>query len=432
MLSSLLSSGLELILTDTMDDALASLKTVPDFLRAPSFLPRISRHAGRAVEEALAPSTLFDQGVQLRGAIIEATYAAEDPAILRRLRDSSVPFLVEPQSLRFTGDAFQETAALKQLPYAPPGQVSAATLPDVDPAAFATAVLEFEQNKGCAAYISAAWPLYDRDREVWTDANRHLLQATCEANGSGDIEPRPLLAQVAPGRAVRENPEATIEALMDLPIDGVYVQPLLLNAGTDSVEKLLSYVQMLEAFEAAGVPVVAARVGAFGTVLTALGISAFDSGLGLAEACNLSSLNRKKTERERTKKGPKGSRRLYLAPLKTTMAVRQAQLILRHPALQGRFACSLGCCRFQGLDELPERSRSHFLWTRNEEVRAIRELETRSMRLDMVHEDLRGARELSRRVRRTLIPNLRDLPSFDHTDRWIRVLGREAEVRAAA
>lgn len=415
-----------------MDDALNSLKTVPAFLREPSYLPRVTRHGGRALEEALAPSTLFDQGVQLRGAIAEASYAAEDPAILGRLRGSSVPFLIEPQSLRFTGDSFLETASLAQLSYAPAGKVSASTVDDMDASNFAREVLEFEQQKGAAAFISPAWPLHDRDREAWINANHRLLQTTCEANGSGDIESRPLLAQVAPGKAVREDHDATIEALMDLPIDGVYVQPLRLNPVKDSVEKLFGYVRMLEAFEEAGLPVVAARVGAFGVILAALGISAFDSGLGLAEASDLSSLNRHKSEDKRSAKGPKGSRRIYLGPLKTTMAVRQAELILGHPALQAKFACSLGCCRFQALDDLPERSRSHFLWTRNEEVRAVRELETRSMRLDAVHEDLRNARELSRQVRRTLIGSLRDLPSFGHADRWIRVLGRESEIRAAA
>ena len=219
---------------------------------------------------------------------------------------------------------------------------------------------------------------------------------------------------------------------MDLPVDGVYVQPLLLNPVKDSVEKLLRYVRLVEAFEEAGLPVIASRVGAFGVVLTALGISGFDSGLGLAEASNLASLNRKKTEGERSKKGQKGSRRVYLNPLRTTLAARQAELILGHPGLGGRFACNLGCCRFQRLDELPQRARQHFLWTRNEEVRTIRALETRSMKLDLIHEELRTAREVGRLVRRTLMSNLADLPSFDHTDRWIRVLGREAEAQAAA
>lgn len=415
-----------------MDTALDSLKTVPGFLREASYLPRVTRHAGRVLEEALAPSTLFDQGVQLRGAIVEATYAAEDPAILRRLRAGSVPFLVEPQTLRFTGEAFLATSAFSKLPYTPSSLVTAAAAKAINVDDLARQVLEFEQRHGAAAFISPAWPLEDRERETWAYANQRLLQAACDANGSGDVEARPMLAQVAPGRSAREDPDRLIATLMDLPIDGVYVQPLRLNPVRDSVEKLLAYVRMLEAFEQAGLPVIAARVGAFGAVLAAVGISAFDSGLGLAEASDLSALNRRKSEKERSKKGPKGSRRLYLAPLRTTMPARQAQLILDDDGLRGHFACGFGCCRFQALEELPDRARQHFLWTRNEEVRKIRELQTRTMKIDAIHEDLRDARELGRLVRRTLIGHLQELPTFDHTDRWIRVLGREAEARAAA
>lgn len=415
-----------------MDDALNALKTVPAFLQDASYLPRVSRSAGRVLEEALAPSTLFDQGIQLRGCIVEATYAAADPPILRRLADGSVPSLVEPQTLRFTGGAFLDTQTFSDLPYCPEARITAQNVEEVDASAFSREVLEFEQAKGCAAFISPAWPLYDRDSESWISANQRLLHATCEANGNGDIEARPLLAQVAPGRGATDDPDALIEGLMDLPVDGVYVQPLVLNSMKDSVEKLLRYVRLLESFEEAGLPVVASRVGAFGVVLTALGISAFDSGLGIAEASNLASLNRKKTESERSKKGPKGSRRIYLSPLRMTLPVRQAELILNNPGLAGRFGCDLGCCRFQGLDELPERARQHFLWTRSEEVRTIRELETRSMKLDLIHEELRTARETGRLVRRTLISSLPELPSFAHTDRWIRVLGREAEARAVA
>jgi hypothetical protein len=129
-----------------MDDALNSLKTVPAFLREASYLPRVTRHTSRILEEALAPSTLFDQGVQLRGAIVEATYAAEDPLILRRLRSGSVPFLVEPQTLRFVGEAFLETKAFSELPYTPTEPITAETVDGVDANTFARRILEFEQT----------------------------------------------------------------------------------------------------------------------------------------------------------------------------------------------------------------------------------------------------------------------------------------------
>ncbi|MBK5219308.1 MAG: hypothetical protein JJE35_05940 [Thermoleophilia bacterium] len=62
-----------------------TLDATPDFLSEPTFLPRVTQHDGRAIEEALA-ATLFDKGVRLRGAVVEASYAATDPPLLKRLR----------------------------------------------------------------------------------------------------------------------------------------------------------------------------------------------------------------------------------------------------------------------------------------------------------------------------------------------------------
>lgn len=45
----------------------------PDLLSEPRYLPRITRHDARAIEDALAGPTLFDPGVRVRGAVIEAT-----------------------------------------------------------------------------------------------------------------------------------------------------------------------------------------------------------------------------------------------------------------------------------------------------------------------------------------------------------------------
>jgi hypothetical protein len=50
------------------------------------YLPRITMRAGRAIEEALAPATLLDNGARLGGAVIEASYALRRPPLLKRLR----------------------------------------------------------------------------------------------------------------------------------------------------------------------------------------------------------------------------------------------------------------------------------------------------------------------------------------------------------
>lgn len=46
----------------------------PLFAR-PTYVPRVTRRDGRAIEEALAGPTLFDSGVKLDAAVVEATYA---------------------------------------------------------------------------------------------------------------------------------------------------------------------------------------------------------------------------------------------------------------------------------------------------------------------------------------------------------------------
>jgi hypothetical protein len=72
----------------------------------PTYSPRVIRQDGRAIEGALAGPTLSDSGVRLGAAVVEATYAVEDSPLLKRLRESKVPQLVDAQTLRFTGERF--------------------------------------------------------------------------------------------------------------------------------------------------------------------------------------------------------------------------------------------------------------------------------------------------------------------------------------
>jgi len=54
------------------------------------------------------------------------------------------------------------------------------------------------------------------------------------------------------------------------------------------------------------------------------------------------------------------------------------------------------------------------------------------MRVQLIHEELVAAREHAVVVRRGFESRGLLPPSFDHLDRWIGVLGREAGVAAAA
>lgn len=412
-----------------------TLETTPDFLGEPSFLPRVTRHDGRAIEEALA-ATLFQDGVRLRGAVVEASYAAGDPPILKRLREDRVPRLVEPQTQRFTSARFLEVAQLRALPYAPGEAITAEGFDAAGARKLAIGALRFQQEQRCDTYVSASLPFYDRDFQRWVSHNDRLLDESCTANGGAEIDRRPLIAQVVPGRQALMKPEFVVNRLADYPIAAAYVQPQLFDPVRDSPEKLRLYVEFLLAIAAEGIPVIASRIGAFGLVLQALGINAFDSGLGQAEASNLAQLNRPMTDRERERRaegkvaGP--DKRIYFEALKTTMKGGHAAAILGQAGLRHRFACDYSCCKYRGFEDLASRRRQHFLCTRDTEVADVRNCPTEGLRRDLVRERLRDAQETARVVRRALIGLGPAAPSFDHLDRWISLLATEQALPTAA
>jgi hypothetical protein len=397
------------------------------FADVTAFLPRVTVRDGRALEHALAGQTLFQPGVELQGAVVEAAFAATDPPLMRRLAERRIPYLVDPQTLRFASEGFLEIARIADLPHAPAEAVS----PDMDAAAIdevARGTLKFEARYGAADFLAPGVPLHD-DR--WADLNDRVLTAAARLNGTR-VARKPLIALVAPGRGILLNPTSTLERLKDRAIDGIYVQPLRLSPTRDSVEKLVAYVRFLRAArDELQLPVVAGRVGAFGLVLEAVGITVFDSGLGQAEGFDLASLNSIRKGRG-SRDGPHGSRRIYLRALRTTLSSRVAEVVLAEPGLRSRFACELACCRWRDQALLGERCREHYLRVRQDEVAQVARGPTRAMRLSRVHDQLVDARDLARVVTRTLRDREIEPPSFAHLDRWIAVVTTLSEMPAAA
>src|SRR5688572_12728723 len=86
-----------------------------------SFFPRVTIHDGRAIERALAPANLYEESPRLDGAVVEATFAAIDPPLLRRIQEEGIPFFVDPQTIRFAVGTFTEVERIANLPYAPVG-----------------------------------------------------------------------------------------------------------------------------------------------------------------------------------------------------------------------------------------------------------------------------------------------------------------------
>lgn len=194
----------------------------------------------------------------------------------------------------------------------------------------------------------------------------------------------------------------------------------------------MAYVRFLLAAQQIGIPVIAGRVGAFGLILEALGIAMFDSGLGQAEGFNLAGLNKPRPARGDASDAPKGSRRIYLRPLKTTLPSGVVEKILSERGLRSRFVCELECCRWRDHEDLGGRCREHYLRVRQDEVAQVQRRPTSAMRLSDLHDELVGARELGLVVARSLRERGHEPPSFDHLDRWLAVIATLTDISVAA
>jgi hypothetical protein len=410
---------------------MTSLRLGPAVIERPAWIPRVSVYDGRAIEQAMAGS-LLNPGVELAGALVEATFALAQPPLLKRLQEAAVPRLVDPQTLRFADEGFLAIERLSKLPYAPKEPLAPSLSPQNVRDVVAGA-LRFEQEHGSTAFVVPAAPLFDTGFEQWLELTLRLHRLAAESNGTGELERRPLIALIAPGQKALREPDRVFGPLADLPIDAAYIQPLRLNPVRDSVEKLVQYTRFCQAASDLGLSVFAGRVGAFGLIPQALGVvSCFDSGLGEAESFNLKALNRARSSKGSGRGGAGRDRRLYLEAVKTTLSARHAEVILRNTSIRSWFVCSLPCCRWRGFETLLDRRREHYLHVRQSEVIRIAGEPTAAMRVNRLHDHISQARDRADLVRRTFEDAGLEAPSFDHLDRWLGVLARVATAARTA
>lgn len=401
-----------------------------DLLASPRYLPRLTENDSQPLERALAGPTLFDDGVQLDGVVVEAAYAVREPEALDHLRDQRVPVLIDPQSLRLSTPSYLVNSRLGQLPYRPETPLTPASSGN-DREHFVADALRFQQKSGATAYLVPSVPL--RDEPGWVELHHDLTARAAAANGR-EVDGRELVAMLAPGPAALKHPRELLSPLLDLPIAAVYVQPLTLDPCRDSVDKLARVWSFCHEVEEAGLPVVAGRVGAFGLVLQALGVTAFGSGIGVAESYSWADQVRPLKAREDKKSGGGAGKRVYLSQLLTTLPEGVVDGLLRLEGVRGRLVCNLACCRLAGHPGLTDRRGEHYLFSRVHEVEQLRKQPTSSLRLHDIHQKLLAARDLASVARRSL----RDLgdpsaptPAFAHLETWLSLLARAEQLKAA-
>lgn len=158
-----------------------------------------------------------------------------------------------------------------------------------------------------------------------------------------------------------------------------------------------------------------------------LGVAAFDSGLGIAEQYNWTDQTRPPSPRGDTATGGGGAgKRIYLAPLMTTVPAAVADAVFHLESVRGRYVCNHPCCRGIGQTGLADRRQEHYLFTRTCEVQHLRNRPTQRLRLHDLYQSLVAARDLAA-VPTTALrasPSRETPPSFTHLDTWLGLIAR--------
>jgi hypothetical protein len=392
-----------------------------------SLVLHVTQHEGRSLEQLLAPRRLGDDGPSLGGAVIQASYVHRDPPLLLRLADGHIPWVVEPQSVRFASAGYASVASIAQLPYAPHAPLDPTRFTDEHRRMVRTA-LEFQARHEPAMYVVPSLPVARPSARV-LNAFQALHEFAATLNGSA-IPYRPMLATAYPGIAVLRGRYSVFERLADRSWAGVYVQPLQLDTKRDGVEKLVAYVRFLLQGQQSGLHVIAGRPGAFGLLLGAFGIDLFDCGLGGGDSFSLSRLDRPRLRDETGQLRGGRARPVYLRPLMSALRASDAGQLLDSPAIRSQLACDVGECRFGGYRYAVEDPRTHFFHSRQAELRALRDQRTASLRVQLVNGWLQDAIGTGRLVNRVRGEVDLDPIDFAYLDRWRGVLSRIASLVA--
>jgi hypothetical protein len=387
-----------------------------------SFLPRVTQHDGRSLEQLLSPQQLGGMPAPVGGAIVNASYVHSEPPLLVRLADSRIPWVVDPCAARFHSPRYLSIRALAGLPYAPEAPLMTRQFGKRHRHMVEQA-LAFQAKYEPSLYSVPSLPLLQAnpsDFRAWQELHEFA------ASLNGTVVPfRPMLATVYAGSAIVRGRFSVFDRLADRAWAGIYVQPIHFNTKGDSVEKLVGYVRFLEQGLESKFNVIAARPGAFGLVLAALGFEYFDTGLDGGDSYDLTRLDREPREREDGKKGGGHARSVYVRALKAAMPEVVVDELLSTSVLRAQLLCDLGGCRNGGYRYALEHPREHFLHTRIAELEDLRSVPA-SMRLKTVNDWLESAIAVARLVQRVREEQRQDPIDFGYLERWRSVLARTA------
>ncbi len=321
------------------------------------FVPRIDRQNHRALDRALGPPSLFEDGTtDLSAVIMDGAWLQPDSDLVRQLSQADVHVIADTQGWRLGDERTFAVEKFRRLDHLP---TSPLTMRDRDALArFIDDDLRWQKKLGATALmLPGVMP-----QKGSSDGIAALELAVDVALGSVDGSPVIGFLGIH-SQDLGEVKSLASNGALSL-LSALYVQVSPVNPMKDSVSKLVDVVEAMVVLSEIGIPVVGGHLGGLGGVLRSMGVAAADAGLGMGETFDARRLLRGPSTREEgSTGGPTGSRR-YLPQIMRSVDRKQWDSLMSVDTLRGLLDCRLRCCRFRSLQDRGDWAREHSLRAR--------------------------------------------------------------------
>jgi serine/threonine-protein kinase len=363
---------------------------------APSFFVRLWNEK-KVLEEYCA------DGFSVEHAIFPINHQNRQRNLLNFLKETKIDFIIDPATMRLAYDSYSDVKGLLSLPYAPKS-LSRLELDDlgtyIQKQNYVRSVVD-EQLKHNPPYVVSPFHVSNNSNlakikmdsnENWFSLDIKLANETRDYLNKIDYKGKLVLGfciktDILTARTEREYFLNVVSALN---CDGYWVYVDCIDNKSNS-SQLYNYANtLLELQKSTNRPVIAGRIGAFGLVLLAFGLFAFESGTSRFESFY-------EDLYKETADPYNMYVRYYFPELLSNVAIERKNPVKIIQLLATKTGQNIGCscpyCENQNPENLigDALTRKHFLYRRGKEIEEIRKLSSIEERVSLIERRIKEA-----------------------------------------
>lgn len=360
-------------------------------------------HYVRLWNEKKVLEEYYADGYAVENVVFPINHQYQQKNLLKMIKENDINIIIDPSTIRLAYDTYADVKGLVALPYAPDdlSRLELEDLKDYDKKKEYVKKVVDEQLKHGVKNVVAPFHMSNNSNVVkikmdtnenWFSLDVKLLEETRTYLDSIDFDGKLvggfcIKTDILTNKTEREY---FLNVLSGLNCDMYWIYVDCINENSNAAQLYNYATALLDLQKSTNKPVMAGRIGAFGLVLLAFGLYAFESGTSRFESFY--------EDLYKDTSDPFNMYvRYYMPELLANVAVERKNPIrivqLLHSATGKDIACHCPYCDGVNPELLVSDglTRKHFLYRRNAEIQSLRNMSTVSERVEYMKERINSA-----------------------------------------